>query len=320
CAETDGTSSSIGAVTRRGPVVRVHADTAEALARSRAGALPDPTLGTLHWADAAALAPRHSGPPTTVEVVAGVRSDDPTLPWTISIGGSRLTLIAGAPGSGKTTLLATIAGALAIDMPPEDLALVILCGRTAGVLGPYMGLPHVRASKSRVRPGAALRVVNSLDHDAALTVIVADDIDALGRDGRTVAARLEEIAAQEDPWRVHVVMATRRPAAVLTPSLRASGGTTIALRTENDADALEMIGIGTAAGIPIGSPGRAFVRASGQVYGVQAALPLANRSPRVRRCDAPTREATSLAAAARVAAGPTRRIRPDRLGQTRPAS
>lgn len=320
-AEADRTTSRIGAVTNNGPVVRVCADTADALARSRAGSSPDLPPRTIHWADAAALVSRPVADGERLDIVTGVRVDNPAIPWTIALGPASLhTVIAGAPGSGKTTLMATIAGALAVRLPPRELALVILCAGVPGALEPYMDLPHVTAAASKVRPGAALRIVNSLDTDAALTVVIADDIDALGPDGRAVTARLEAIAMRGGPGHVHVVIATRRPTAVITPTLRAATGTAIALRTACIADSVEVTGIDAAASIPIDAQGMAFVRSAGRVDKVHVALPFADGLPRVRRCDGPIAEPTTLASAARAATSATPRERPAPADRARPAS
>lgn len=324
-ADDERTTLRTAALTSTGPVVRVGADTADVLARALAGASPDPPPRTIRWADAAALEQRprplpgdHESP---VQVIAGVMADVPATPWTLAFGpASRHTLVAGAPGSGKTTLLATIAGALAVDLAPHELTLVILCTGAPGALEPYLDLPHVRAAATYASPSEALRIVNSLDTGNALTVIIADDVDALGPDGRAVTARLEHIAARSGSGRVHVAMATRRPTAVLTPTLRAAIGAAIALRTLCASDSVEVTGIDASAGIPLDAQGMAYVRSSGRIDRVQVALPLANRLPRVRAWDAPVSESTTLAAAARAAAGSTSRALPARCDPVRPAS
>lgn len=320
-AEADRTTSRIGSVTRTGPVVRVHRDTADALARMRAGERPDPPCEAIHWADAAGLDCPPPGGDVGRRVVAGLMADSPATPWAIPIGASsHHTLIAGAPGAGKTTLLATLVGALALTTTPTDLALVILCAGEPGVLEPYLDLPHVRASAINVRPGAALRIVEALDADAALTVVVADDIDALGPDGRAVTERLEAIAVGRGQRQAHVVMSTRRPTAVLTPTLRAALGTAIALRTATASDSIEVIGIDAAAALPIEARGAALVRSGGRVERVRVALPFADGRPRIRRCDAPDLGATTLAAAALRRADAMRLDRQRPRGLGKPAS
>lgn len=323
-AATDRTISRIGPVTSTGPVVRVSADIADALARSLAGSLPDLVPKTIHWADAVALVKRQPEDHSRLSVVAGVMADDPASPWTIALGpDSGHTVIAGAAGSGKTTLLATIAGALAIELTPMELQMVVLCAGEAGALEPYLDLPHVRAAASHVRPDAALRIVNSLDSDAVLTVVIADDVDALGPDGRAVIARLEAMVTRGGPRQVHVVMATRRPTAVLTATLRAATGTAIALRTDCASDSVEVIGTHKSASIPVDAQGMAFVRNAGSVAKVHVALPFADGLPRVRRCDVPVAGAQTLAAAARDATSlgttASRRGLPSRAGLGRPA-
>lgn len=317
-ADEERTTSRIGSVTRTGPVLRVAADTADVLARSLAGSSPDPPPRMIRWADAAALRqrPRPAGDEPPLEVIAGVMVDEPAIPWTLALGpAARHTMIAGTQGSGKTTLLATIAGALAIELPPRELALVILCAGAPGALEPYLDLPHVRAAATHASPREALRLLSSLDTGATFTVIIADDVDALGPDGRAVTARLEDIAALSGSGFMHVALATRRPTAVLTPTLRAATGTAIALRTACASDSIEVTGIDAAAGLPIDARGMAYVRSAGRIARVQVALPLADRLPRVRAWDAPVSESTTLADAARAAAGATSRDRPARCGQ-----
>lgn len=320
-ADEDHTTSRRGDVVTVGPVVRVLPDTADALARSRAGSFPDGPQRTVHWADAAALRPVPEGGNGTRQIVAGLRLDNPTVPWAISLDrGLPHTVIAGAPGSGKSTLLATVTGALAIELAPHELELVILCARAAGPLEPYLDLPHVRTAASHVRALAAIRILESLGEDAPLTVVVADDIDALGPDGRAVTAALEAIASRGGAGSVHVVMATSRPAAVLTPSLRAATATAIALRTECESDSIEVTGVGDSVGIPVEARGMAIARSGGRLQGVQVALPLADETPRVRRYGEPLPATRSLATAARAIAGATPRPCPGPGDRERPAS
>ena len=320
-ADEDHTTSRMGDVVAVGPVLRVGPDTADAVARSRAGSLPDGPPRTVHWADAAALRAMPEGGDGTCQVVVGSRVDEPTVPWAISLDhGLPCTVIAGAAGSGKSTLLATVTGALAMELAPHELELVILCARATGPLEPYLDLPHVRAAASHVRAPAAIRILESLGEDAPLTVVIVDDIDALGPDGRAVTATLEAIALRAGTGSVHIVMATSRPSAVLTPSLRAATATAIAMRTECESDSIEVTGVGVSFGIPVEARGMAIVRTGGRLHRVQVALPLADAMPRVRRYGEPLPAARSLATAARAIAAATPRPRPCPGDREQPAS
>jgi DNA segregation ATPase FtsK/SpoIIIE-like protein len=150
--------------------------------------------------------------------------------------------------------------------------------------------------------------------------VIADDVDALGPDGRAVTERLEAIASLGGAHPVHVVMATRRPTAVLTPSLRAKTATAIALRTASESDSLDATGVADAFAIPLDARGMAIVRTGGRLDTVQAALPIADRVPRVRRCGDPLPAARTLAAAARATPDAMRRPPPAPGGPERPAS
>jgi hypothetical protein len=320
-AGTVRTTLRVGAVTMTGPAVHVKRDTADALARRRAGFLPTHPPLTVRWADAAALEARPAASNGSLEVVTGVRVQDPAVPWTIALGhGLPHTVIAGEVGSGKTTLLATLAGALAIGMSPEELELVFLCAGAAGPLEPYMDLPHVTAAAEHVLPRSALRILDALSPRDGFTVVIADDLDALGPDGRAVTARLEAIASHSGSRRVHVVIATRRPTAVLTPTLRAATSTAIALRTDSESDSVEIIGSASAARLPVDATGMAIVRTGGRLDTVQVALPFADPMPRVRRCGVPLPEATTLAAAVWSTRAATSRAAPAPGGRERPAS
>lgn len=285
-----------GGVTTTGPALRVRPDTAEALARARA-CLPDhASPRPVRWADADALASPSPSARAGSRVVTGIDSRRPHAAWTIDIGASSPhTLVAGAEGSGKTTLLATIAGALAIHRAPRELALVILCAADPGPLEPYLSLPHVRRAASRVRTPEALRALDLANPGAAMTVIIVDDIDALGPGGREVTARLEAIASQSGGRPVHVVISTRRPTAVLTPSLRASLATAIALRTDSASDSVEVTGIEAAAAIPRDAPGLALARSAAGIDEVRVALPIADSFPQVHRWGAPLLPPRTLA-------------------------
>lgn len=320
-AESVRTTGCVDGVTFVAPVVRVNAATADILARSRAACGPEPAPRTIHWADAAALdaRPAQSSPHRTV--VAGVHADNPTAPWSLTLDPCLPhTLIAGAPGSGKTTLLATILGALALKNTPSELSLVILCAGTPGVLEAYLELPHVTRAASHIGQEEALRVVDSLDMRAPLTVIVVDDLAALGPGGRAVTGRLEALAHHAGQGRMHLVLTTHRPTAVLTPTLRAGMATGIALRTASAADSLEVTGIAAAAGIADDAPGLAYVRTGGRSERVQFALPYADRAPRVMRYGEAPVEPTTLAAAVRIAMLPTNPDREARAGRARIAS
>lgn len=305
-AGDDGTTSCRNGVTVFAPILRVSADTADALARARAAIVPDPPARSIHWADAASLVARPSEREGCLTVVAGVEADQPLCPWEFTLDpGFPYTLIAGAPGSGKSTLLATLLGALAFAHQPSTLSLVVLCTGAPGVLEPYLNLPHVTHAASLLTPAESLQLVGSLPTSDSPTVIMVDDIDALGPGGRAVTSRLEALAQRAGPGSVHLVIATQRPTAVLTPTLRAGAATGIALRTACGSDSLEVTGIADAAEIPEGNPGMAFVRTSGRIVRVQFALPYSDRAARVRRCDEPLVAPTTLASAVLAGIHPT---------------
>ena len=187
---------------------------------------PMPPPRTVHWADAAALRPRASGRQAAVEIVAGC--DDRRPDGSVDhLARTRL------PSHGRRGR-----GRLGKDHPPGDdgrstrdrhwrqanSQLVILCAGAAGPLEPYLDLPHVRAAAiARAAPRGHSPFWNRPRPSVPLHGGGRRRPRRLGarRQGRHGATRGDRVA-RGGPRPVHVVMATRRPTAVLTPTLRAA--------------------------------------------------------------------------------------------------
>ena len=263
------------------PLTRVRADTADALARAQAGRLADARAHEIRWADAAALDHDGAYPHAANGVLAGAWNGSPWTRWEVRLDADLPhALVAGMPGSGKTTCLATLASSLAATMTPDELDLVIVCPGSPGPLGACLDMPHVRVAAIDASADEAIRVLSSASVGPRLTVVIADDLHAYGAGGRAVADACERLTKEAN---MRLILATTRPAAVLSPRLRAAMTTTVALRAASDADSEDVVGIADAASIPPERPGVALVRTRGQVRHALVALPIADPLPAVLR-------------------------------------
>lgn len=302
------------AAVRSAPVVRVTAATAELLARAIAGGQPEPVPTSIRWADIAGARvgartqcaeALHDRAEHSWRVVAGIDADawaHGAAPWDQAAFAWEIDLDAASPHiavtgraqSGRTTLLATITAALASAHPPHELEIVAICPRAPGPLGPCLAMPHVREAALgddvTLAAGALARVVALIAErrarDAAVlesrVLVVVDDLDAFGPEGRRVWALCDEIARDGAAVGVTLAAATARPTAVLSAALRARVGTMVALGVSSEAESVELMGVATGARLPPDTPGRAAVRSHGTVRTVHVALPTADRTPPVR--------------------------------------
>lgn len=284
-------SVTCGGVVTLAPPVRVQVETAEALARRYAGRARAPSPHEIRWADAAALDHADAYPTAAAGILVGAWLDTASTRWEIRFDGSSPhALIAGMAGSGKSTCLATLACSLAATLRPDELEIVIVCPGDPGPLGPCLDLPHVRLAATHATADEAIRMLSCARGGPRLTVVIADDLHAYGAGGRAVADECERIARDAGPEHVRLLLATTRPAAVLSPRLRAAMTTTVALRAASAADSEDVVGIADAASIHAETPGVALVRASGRVRRALVALPSADRLPAVTLYnDAPDR-------------------------------
>lgn len=207
-------------------------------------------------------------------------------------------LIAGTTGSGKSELLRAVVASLAAANPPTNLAFVLIdfkggaafaeCERlphTTGLLTDFEGDQTVRAlgglRAELARREALLRAagVDDLRHLPSRTMeseqvprlmIVVDEFRALAEDRPEVLADLIRIASQGRSLGVHLVLATQRPAGIVSGDIRANAALRIALRVTDRAESFDVLGSDDAARLPPAVPGRAVVRCSdGQTTEVQ---------------------------------------------------
>ncbi|MHA7143085.1 FtsK/SpoIIIE domain-containing protein [Arthrobacter sp. TmT3-37] len=239
---------------------------------------PDSIVRTARrrWPTADARRPvAHVGASATGPVLVDLVEDGPHL------------LVAGTTGSGKSEFLRTLVLGLAMDQPPRQLALLLIDYKGGAALGPLAALPHCVGSLTDLSVESTARALTSLraelgrrerlcaDHASSdldelravspsscppRLVVVIDEFRMLSDDVPSAGADLLKLAALGRSLGVHLVLATQRVQGAVPPDMRANLTSTVLLRVQTAMESQELLGSGVAADLPVGTPGRAFLR------------------------------------------------------------
>ncbi len=257
--------------------------------------MPDP--------DAGVIAGRWDQLGSTTAAPIGIGADGPFTMDLRSDGPHGL--IAGTTGAGKSELLQTIIASLAVGNRPDSMTFVLIdykggsafkdCARlphTVGMVSDLDGHLTERALASlsaelkrreeillqagakdiedywdtrRLRPelGALPRLVLIIDEFASLVTELPDFVTGL-----------VGIAQRGRSLGVHLILATQRPAGVVSADIRANTNLRIALRVTDSDESADVIDTPDAAYIAKSTPGRCYVRSG-------AAAPVAVQSARI---------------------------------------
>ncbi|MGD9703880.1 MAG: FtsK/SpoIIIE domain-containing protein [Acidimicrobiia bacterium] len=196
-------------------------------------------------------------------------------------------LVAGTTGAGKSELLRTLVASLALGSPPTGLSFVLVDYKGGSAFDACAALPHVVGVVTDLDDRLAARVLRSLDAElrrrerllraanaADLTayraggsgpqiarlVIVVDEFAALSAELPEFLSTLVNVAQRGRSLGVHLVLATQRPSGVLSDDIRANTNLRIALRVQDDADAVDVVGETGPARFARHAPGRAALR------------------------------------------------------------
>jgi S-DNA-T family DNA segregation ATPase FtsK/SpoIIIE len=207
-------------------------------------------------------------------------------------------LIAGTTGAGKSELLRTLVVSLAACCPPEHVTFVLIDYKGGTAFDRCAALPHVGGVVTDLDGRLAARVLRSLDAelrrreallrsaqtsdlteyrrtaDEALPrlVIVVDEFAALASDLPDFLTSLVSVAQRGRGLGLHLVLATQRPAGVVSDDIRANTNIRIALRLQDRADAIDVVGDDLPAMFGRREPGRAVLRlGTGDLLPFQAA-------------------------------------------------
>ena len=190
-------------------------------------------------------------------------------------------LVAGTTGSGKSELLRSLVAGLAATHPPSDVAFLLVDYKGGSAFDACARLPHVVGVVTDLDGHLAERALRSLHaelrrREALLRDAGCDDIDAGRAAGvamprlvvvidefATLAAELPDflhaivgVARRGRSLGVHLVLATQRPGSAVSDEMRANTNLRVALRVQDVAESNDVVGVGSAARIARGQPGR----------------------------------------------------------------
>ena len=196
-------------------------------------------------------------------------------------------LIAGTTGAGKSELLRSLVAGMAAGASPAHLSFVLVDYKGGATFDACAALPHVVGVITDLDDHMADRALRSLhaelrrregilrEHRAAdlamlrseaphvvlpRLVVVIDEFAALVAEQPGFLHALVGVAQRGRSLGVHLLLATQRPNGVISDDIRANTNLRVALRLQDTADALDVVGVPAPAMLPRGLPGRAVMR------------------------------------------------------------
>ncbi len=223
----------------------------------------------------------------STQALLGARADGPFL---LDLAQGPHLLVAGTTGSGKSELLQTLIAALAVANRPDAMNFVLIDYKGGAAFRPFRSLPHTVGMLTDLDEFLVERALTSLRAELQRRKAVLDQADKsniqrywdglAGRPGSDPLPRLvivvDEFAVMADKLPdqlsslidvgrqgrslgIHLVLATQRPAGVVTNDLKSNMNLRIALRVAAAEDSRDVIETVDAARIPAeGSAGRAY--------------------------------------------------------------
>ncbi|MCO5969323.1 FtsK/SpoIIIE domain-containing protein [Actinoallomurus sp. WRP6H-15] len=216
-------------------------------------------------------------------------------------------LIAGTTGAGKSELLQTLIASLAVANRPDELTFVLIDYKGGAAFADCASLPHVAGVVTDLDGHLTERALESLGaelrrreeillhagakdiedycelHDdgdprASIRmprlVLVIDEFATLAAELPGFVDGLVDVGRRGRSLGVHLLLATQRPAGVVTADIRANTNLRIALRVTAPEESTDIIDDPSAARISKATPGRCYVRSG-------AAAPHAVQSARI---------------------------------------
>ncbi|MGW7479233.1 FtsK/SpoIIIE domain-containing protein [Nonomuraea muscovyensis] len=220
-------------------------------------------------------------------------------------------LIAGTTGAGKSELLQTLISALAVVNRPDQLTFVLIDYKGGAAFKECVRLPHTVGMVSDLDGHLTQRALDSLaaeirrrerlllaagakdiDDYTALAgrvgkryepmprlVLIIDEFAALVAELPDFVTGLVDIARRGRSLGIHLILATQRPAGVVTSDIQANTSLRVALRVTEPMESADVIDMPDAAHISKSTPGRCYVKSgAGAATAVQTAR-VGGRSP-----------------------------------------
>jgi S-DNA-T family DNA segregation ATPase FtsK/SpoIIIE len=203
-------------------------------------------------------------------------------------------LVAGTTGSGKSELLQTLIASLAVANRPDALNFVLVdykggsafsaCSRLPHTVGMVTDLDGHLTERALISLAAEVRdreqlfrSVGAKDIDdywrgvdrvgptpsvpmLARIVIVIDEFASLVEEIPEFVDGLVDLARRGRSFGIHLILATQRPAGVVSPAIKTNTNLRVAMRVTDAMDSTDVIDSQVAAHIAKDTPGRAFAR------------------------------------------------------------
>ncbi|WP_446664666.1 FtsK/SpoIIIE domain-containing protein [Flexivirga sp. B27] len=259
------------------------------------GALPERAALLDVWRDdacdateSAAVARQWQASPRSTIAPLG-RTGDGTLRIDLATDGPH-GLIAGTTGAGKSELLQSLVTSLALANRPDEMVFVLVDYKGGAAFQDCARLPHTVGLVTDLDAHLTARALTSLGAEVRRReqllagvgakdiedyqripdveslprlVLVIDEFRVLAEEMPDFISGLVRLAAVGRSLGIHLVLATQRPAGVVSADIRANVNLRIALRVRDGADSQDVIDNGDAAQIPAALPGRAILRTGG---------------------------------------------------------
>ena len=208
-------------------------------------------------------------------------------------------LVGGTTGSGKSEFLRTFVAALAIDNPPNRLNFILIDYKGGAAFKECVDLPHTVGYVTDLDGHLAKRALVSLEaelkrrerllrefscrdlidmeesypeNSPPSILIVIDEFAALAKELPEFVEGVVDISQRGRSLGVHLLLATQRPAGVITDAIRANTNIRVALRMNDLADSNDVINVDQAARLSKSFPGRGYVRTGhGELVLIQTA-------------------------------------------------
>ncbi|MDH2413243.1 FtsK/SpoIIIE domain-containing protein [Nocardioides sp. CER19] len=198
-------------------------------------------------------------------------------------------LVAGTTGSGKSELLQTIIASLAAGNRPDEMNFVLVDYKGGAAFKDCNHLPHTVGMVTDLDGHLTTRALESLgaelrrrEHQLAgagakdiedylaakgpdddpmpRLLIVIDEFAALVTELPDFVTGLVDIARRGRSLGVHLILATQRPAGVVSAEIKSNTNLRIALRVTDAGDSTDVIEAPDAAHIAKSTPGRGYAR------------------------------------------------------------
>ena len=208
-------------------------------------------------------------------------------------------LLGGTTGAGKSEFLQTLVASLAAHHAPSHLTFLLVDYKGGAAFKDCVHLPHVvgvvtdldghlvsRAlvslnaelhRRERLLAAAGAKDLLEMERRApeqapASLLLVVDEFATLAKELPEFVDGVVNVAQRGRSLGIHMLLATQRPAGAINDNIRANTNLRMALRMNDEADSLDVLGVRDAAHLPRSLPGRAFIRTgSSEMTQVQVA-------------------------------------------------